>query len=117
MASKFDDESVSAAVDRSIRAADHLRARDAAAVAAVRALARKIDEWDIIAKWAAEDVSGEGRPRVPAHDNVSLGTFLKYLEQLQLVPPAADPAAKPAAAGVTSSLDAWRKARGSSQAS
>jgi hypothetical protein len=81
------------ALDSAIAAATHLTARDAAAVAAARALASKIDAWDVIVDWAFEDAAEDGsRPRVPANDNVSLPSFLKYLEALQLVPPAAEKA-------------------------
>jgi len=82
------DESVSAALERSITAATHLTERDAAAVAAARALAARIDAWHVIVKWAQEDAGSTSRPKVPAQDNVSLGSFLKYLDALQLVPPA-----------------------------
>lgn len=87
MKSRFSDASVSAALERSIRNASFLKAKDAAAVAAARALARKIDAWDVIAEWALEDVHDEGkRPAVPQNDNVSLASFLKYLDMLGLVP-------------------------------
>ncbi len=87
----FDDESLLDALNRSLRNVKHLRARDAAAVAAARALAAKIDAWDEIVQWAVEDQSesGAARPAVPANDNVSLGSFLKYLDALQLLPPVA----------------------------
>ena len=69
MAVRFEDGPLVEALDRSLRNAKHLRARDAAAVAAARALARKIDAWDVIVEWALEDSRGEGRPKVPANDN------------------------------------------------
>lgn len=103
----FLQESVSEALERSIRNAKHLRARHAATVAAARALARKIDAWDLIVDWAIEDASEVrgARPAVPANDNVSIASFLKYLDALGLTPedeaPAAlpgRPATKPAAA-------------------
>ncbi|MCB2177562.1 MAG: hypothetical protein KQH57_17270 [Actinomycetales bacterium] len=81
--------SLSEALEGSIAAATHLTTRDAAAVAAARALAAKIDAWDVIVRWAQDDAAQTGaRPRIPAHDNISLGSFLKYLEALQIVPPA-----------------------------
>lgn len=86
--SEFERESVSAALERSIAAASHLTDRDAGAVAAARALAAKIDAWDQIVRWAVEDAGETGRPRVPANDNVSLPSLLKFLDALQLVPPA-----------------------------
>lgn len=71
-----------------VAAADHVDAAgvDAAAVAAAGALARKIDAWDQIVEWALDDAAGEGRPVVPANDNTSLPTFLKYCESLGLTP-------------------------------
>lgn len=93
----FEDDSLTAALDRSLRNAKHLRAKDAAAVAAARALARKIDAWDEIVMWAYEDAlerGGRTRPKVPEHDNISLGSFLKYLDALGLVPTKDAPAKK-----------------------
>lgn len=83
----FEHESLADALERAIGAAGHLTERDAAGVAAARELARKIDAWDVIVRWAIEDAAESGsRPKVPANDNTSLPTFLKYLEALQLVP-------------------------------
>ena len=87
----FEQSSITDALEVSIQAAPHLTARDAGAVAAARALAAKIDAWDTIVKWALDDVAGgeaSGRPKVPQNDNTSLPTFLKYLDALQLIPPA-----------------------------
>ena len=110
MVSRFEDVSLVAALDRSLRNAKHLRARDAAAVAAARALARKIDAWDVIVDWALEDAGGQGRPAVPANDNVSLATFLKYMDSLGLLPgvEAVKPAAKVKAGEPRSALEQWR---------
>ena len=84
----FTEERVSDALEAAICAATHLTARDAATVAAARALAAKIDAWDEIVSWALDDAAVNGtRPAVPANDNTSLGTFLKYMEALQLMPP------------------------------
>lgn len=88
----FDRTSVAEALEQAIRNAPHLTERDAAGVAAARALAEKIDAWDVIVGWALDDLAGgetSGRPKVPQNDNTSLPTFLKYLEALGLVPPAA----------------------------
>lgn len=80
-----------AATESAIKAAaDHLTAKDAGAVEALRALARKIDAWDQIVEYAIEDL-GDGRPRgarpsVPQNDNVSISAYLKYCEQLGLTP-------------------------------
>lgn len=102
-------ESVADALERSIANATHLRDVDAAAVAAARALARKIDAWDVIVDWALDDASETrgARPTVPANDNVSISSFLKYLDQLRLVPDDA-----PAAAGAPpaeNQIEAMRK--------
>lgn len=75
----------------SVKAAAHVDADgvDAGAVAAAGALAQKIDAWDQIVQWAVEDASeSESRPKVPANDNTSLPTFLKYCEALGLTPAA-----------------------------
>lgn len=98
MAVKFGDESLEAALDRSLKNATHLRAVHAGTVKAARLLARKIDAWDQIVEWAIEDAAGEGRPAVPQNDNVSIASFLKYMDTLGLTPP---PAAKVVAPAVT----------------
>lgn len=60
---------------------------DAGTVAALLALARKIDAWDQIVEWAREDAAEtDSRPKVPANDNTSLPTFLRYCEALGLTP-------------------------------
>jgi len=83
----FEDSSVSEALERSIKNAKHLRAKHSATIAAARALARKIDAWDVIVEWALDDAAqGNGRPAVPANDNVSIASFLKYLDALGLTP-------------------------------
>lgn len=88
MPTKFGDFTLEDALNRAIRNAKHLRARDAATVAAARSLARKIDAWDVIVEWALEDAEDmDRRPAVPQNDNVSLASFLKYMQTLQLVPP------------------------------
>ena len=45
MPKQFPQETVADALERSLRNAKHLRAKDAATVAAARALAWKIDHW------------------------------------------------------------------------
>ena len=80
--------SVREAFDASIAAATHLTPEDAGAVEAARALADKIDAWDVIVEWALDDaaqVKGK-RPAVPSNDNVSIASFLKYLDALGLAP-------------------------------
>ena len=70
-----------------ILAASHLTDMDAGAVEALRALARKIQAWDVIVEWALEDADESGgRPSVPQNDNVSLSAYLKYCDQLGLSP-------------------------------
>lgn len=81
--------SVFEATEVAIEASKHIDrdGADAGAVSAVLALARKIDAWDVIVEWALEDSSEtESRPKVPANDNTSLPTFLKYCEALGLTP-------------------------------
>lgn len=111
---RFVQESVSESLERAIRNAKHLRARDAAAVNAARALARKIDAWDVITQWALDDAAeSKGRPAVPANDNVSIASFLKYLDTLGLVPPVlAAASATPVKAPPPNQIDAMRKKLG-----
>ncbi len=81
------DESVAEATERALKAASHLTATDAGAVAALRALARKIDAWDVIVEWAIDDTrSPDDRPKVPQNDNVTLPTYLKFCDALGLTP-------------------------------
>ena len=81
----FDSLSVLDALNASIAASTHLEPKHAATVGAARALAAKIDAWDTIVQWALEDAAeSESRPKVPANDNTSLGTYSRYLEQLGL---------------------------------
>ena len=81
----FEPLSVLESLNASIRAATHLEPKHAATVGAARALAAKIDAWDTIVQWALEDAAeSESRPKVPANDNTSLGTYSRYLEQLGL---------------------------------
>lgn len=108
----FAEESVSDALERALRNAKHLRARDSATIAAARALARKIDAWDVIVQWAIEDADESGgRPAVPANDNTSLGTFHRYLVSLQLMPPAGEASAVGKAAQPQDALAAFRAKR------
>ncbi|WP_406709352.1 hypothetical protein QEV61_04675 [Trueperella pyogenes] len=75
MGAKFDDSSQCAALDRAIKAATHLRAVDAAAVAEARRLARVLDdpEYPVIA----------GK-----FDNVSAARYMEALKALMLTPEA-----------------------------
>lgn len=73
--------------EASIEAASHLTDADRGAVEALRALARKIQAWDVIVEWALDDAADSGsRPAVPQNDNVSLSAYLKYCDQLGLSP-------------------------------
>jgi len=76
------------AFDESVAAATHLTALDRGAVEAARALADKVDAWDVIVEWARDDAAGirGARPAVPQNDNVSLASLLKYMESLGLTP-------------------------------
>jgi len=76
------------ATEKAIKAATHLTAMDGGAVEALRDLARKIDAWDQIVEWALDDAAGRdgSRPAVPANDNVSIPSYLKYCESLGLTP-------------------------------
>lgn len=79
------------ALDLAVKQSAHIDAKgkDAAAVEALRALARKIDAWDEIVDYALDDLLGKppgARPAVPLNDNVSLATFLKGCDQLGLTP-------------------------------
>ena len=85
MAEAFEELSVLGGLEAALSQAGHLGPQHAAHVAAARALARKIDAWDVIVDWALEDARDDGsRPKVPANDNVSIASFLKYLDALGL---------------------------------
>ena len=67
--------------------AGQFTAVDAGALEALRALARKIQAWDVIVEFALDDATqSESRPSVPQNDNVSLSAYLKYCDQLGLTP-------------------------------
>ena len=87
-----------AATEKAITAATHLSDMDLGAVEALRALARKIEAWDVIVEFALDDVAGSNaRPAVPQNDNVSISAYLKFCDQLGLTPAgrkAIDPKAK-----------------------
>ena len=76
-------------LERALKAARRdklIYARHAGTIAAARALADKIDQWDVIVQWAVEDQesSGASRPLIPDNDNTSIPSFLKYMEALGL---------------------------------
>ena len=80
--------SVFEACEAALGAAAHVdrAGADAGAVAALLALARKIDAWDEIVELAIDQASEGRKPNVPIHDNTSLPTFLRYCEALGLTP-------------------------------
>jgi len=55
-------------------------------VAAVLALARKIDGWDDVVQAAMEGREDGAKLPIPLHDNTSIPTYLRYCEALQLTP-------------------------------
>lgn len=83
--------------ESAIKSATHLTDADDGAVEALRMLARKIDAWNVIVEWALDDVADRdgGRPAVPANDNVSIPSYLKFCEQLGLTPAGRVKLAKP----------------------
>lgn len=88
---RFPHETLSEALERSLRNARQLKAKDAATVAAARSLARRIDCWDELAKLALEQ-AGNKRAAVPQNDNTLLPTYLKYCDALGLTPESPPPA-------------------------
>lgn len=80
--------SIFEACESALKAAAHVERNgaDAGTVAALLALARKIDAWDEIVDWAMSETPEGRRPPVPQHDNTSLPTFLRYCEALGLTP-------------------------------
>ena len=80
--------SIVEACEQALKAAGHVdgEGADAGAVAALLALARKIDAWDDIVDLAVSQAPEGRRPTVPQHDNTSLPTFLRYCEALGLTP-------------------------------
>jgi hypothetical protein len=107
-------ESLVEATEAAFAAADHLTAADAGSMAALLALARKIDAWDVIVEWALDDAAeSQGRPTVPQNDNVSISAYLKGCEQLGLTPSgrAALVKAKPAEKGADSGVPESKLAR------
>lgn len=75
---------------QAIAAATHLEDdRFLGSKAALLVLARKIDAWDVIVRWAVEDRDRDakgGRPTVPQNDNVSISAYAKLSEQMGLTP-------------------------------
>ena len=108
VASKNVGRPVRNALDRALteaRKQGRLSRLDAGTVRAAQALADKIDAWDQIVEWAFEDMADAdaGRPAVPQNDNVSLASFLKYMNDLGLTPAARAKAAVSKGRGSVSS--------------
>lgn len=80
------------ATNAAIAAADHLdkTGLDAGQIEAVKALARKIDAWDVICQYALDDAAehDRARPAVPQNDNVSIASYMKGMASLGLTPEA-----------------------------
>lgn len=91
------------ALDKALAAArkqDVVSDLDTGTIRAAQALADKIDAWDQIVEWAFEDAAeSQSRPAVPANDNVSLASFLKYMGALGLTPLARNARGKQAGSG------------------
>lgn len=87
-----EDDSLLVATDRAIaegRKAGILTSNDDGAIELLRHLAKKIDAWETIVEWALDDAAeyeGNVRPKVPAHDNTTPGTYAKLAESLGLTP-------------------------------
>lgn len=60
---------------------------DDASIALARSLADKLDAWDVIVRWAVEDMhEAEGkRPAVPQFDNVTTSQYQKLLKDIGLI--------------------------------
>lgn len=83
MARMLPQESVSEAVEASLRNAPDIKRRHSASVAALRVLARKIDTQDAYFQALLDDAQ-EHNGRPPSMDNVSIPTFLKFCDALGL---------------------------------
>ena len=101
-----------------VAAAAHLDrdGKDAGAIAALLALAHKIDDYDTILDAILEQIESdpESKIRPPASDNVSLPTYLKYCESLGLTPGGRGEltAGKKSGAAPKDELAAFRSERG-----
>lgn len=71
------------ATDKAIAAAEHLTPLDDGAVAALRAVAQKIDVQDAYFRELEQDAI-DHHLRPPSMDNVSLPTYLKFADALGL---------------------------------
>ena len=86
----YEPTDVFSATQHSIDAASHLDAKgkDAGAIAALLALANKIENSDVILERVLRQIreDPESKIRPPAVDNVSLSTYLKYCISMGLTP-------------------------------
>lgn len=98
---------VSAATELSLAAATHLTAMHAGPVAALRVLAKKIDDLRF-------EVARVGDDSKATFDNVTIPTYLKYCESLGLTPAGAvklDLAPKETSGGKLASLQSVQQRR------
>lgn len=69
--------------EAAFKAATHLTSEHQGLMTATLMLADKIDQWDLIVQWAVEDANRKsGKPVVPAHDNTSFASYLKFMDAL-----------------------------------
>lgn len=97
------------ATEKSIAAAAHLDldGKDAGAVSALLAAARKIDDWDRVLDGYFEqlEMDPESKVRPPSVDNATLPTYLKFCEALGLTPASRGSLTKPAVPKVENELE------------
>jgi hypothetical protein len=98
------------ATKKSVAAADHLEheGKDAGAIAALIAAARKIDDWDVLLNdyFEHREMNPDEKPeKPPAQDNSTLGTYLKFCESLGLTPASRGSLGKPAVPKVENELE------------
>jgi hypothetical protein len=97
------------ATEKSLAASDHLdrEGKDAGAIAALLAAARKIDDWDRVLESYFEqlEMDPESKVRPPSVDNATLPTYLKFCESLGLTPASRGSLGKPAVPKVENELE------------
>jgi hypothetical protein len=73
-------------LELSLASVGEIPVRLLALAALARSQAAKVDAWDVIVRWAQEDVAGVRgkRPAVPPFDNVTPSLYLKTLGELGL---------------------------------
>ena len=109
---EIQDDSLFNALVRSVakhRADSKLNASDEAAIVAAGQMARKIDQTDAYFQLLERDAI-DHHLRPPSQDNVSLPTFLKYLDALGMTPQARkEKTAAPGKAGASGRVAAFRR--------